>query len=186
MDPINDPLIYPNDLQMKGDHIQIPLNKDIFWRTFTVRVSRSYHVKDDPLYDCQEYSQDNTYSECIQEELKDIFEEKLNCSPPDLAKEPDEMCNKMFNKTKEESAEIFETFWNHYYNFEPSICKTPCTKTTYEVRLNSEQNYDELGLKLTFEPNVHVTRSAYSSTLVDFLTNLGGSVSDFRCFLNSK
>ena len=178
MDPINDPMIYPIDLQMKGDHIDIPLNRNISWFYFIIRVSRSYHVMDDPLFDCKE---EDTYGDCEQEELKNIFEAKLNCSPPILANGPDEMCNEIYNQTKEESANVFQLFWNHFYHFEPLDCKTPCTKTTSEVRLNSVADYHNLGMKLTFEPVVHVTRSLFSSTMVDFLTSLGGSVSSLLC-----
>ena len=186
MDPINDPPLYPIDLQMKGDHIQIPLNRGISWFYFIIRVSRSYHVTGDPLFDCREYSAEETYGECVQDELKQIFEEKLSCSPPVLAKRPAEMCNERFNQTKEESEKNFQLFWNHYYNFEPSICKTPCTKTTYEVRLTAVSDYDKLGTKLTFEPDVHVTRSVFSSTMVDFLTSLGGSVSYLKIIYDNN
>ena len=176
MDPVNDPLIYPIDLQMKGDHIKVPLNKKTSWNAFTIRVSRSHHVEDDPLFDCKEYSEENTYGECVRKELKGIFEQKLNCSPPVLAKGTDKMCNERFHQTSEESAEIFDLFVNNYFNFEPSVCKTPCTQTNYEVRLNSVVESEKLEIKLTFEPVVQVTRSVFSFTMVDFLTSLGGSV----------
>ena len=177
MDPTNDPAIYPIDLQMKGDHIEVPLHRGTSWYEFIIRVSRSYHVMGDPLFDCQEYSKDETYGECVQEEMKKIFEAKLRCIPPGLENRPEQMCNKRHNQTKEESEKVFQLFWDNFYNFEPSICKTPCTKTTYEVRLNVNTDYHTLAMKLAFEPVVHVTRSTFSSTMVDFLTSLGGSVS---------
>ena len=177
IDPINDPLIYPMDIQIRGDRMEIPLNREISWYYFTVGVYRSFHVEGDPLFDCKEYKKESTYGDCVHQEMKDIFKEKLNCIPPGLANGKKDMCNKSYNKTKEESKEFFKPFWNHYYNFEPSKCKTPCTQTTYEVRLTSVTEDRMLGMKLTFEPIVHVTRSVFSSTIVDFLTRLGGSVS---------
>ena len=177
MDPINDPLIYPIDLQMRGDQIKVLLDKKSSWYHFIIRVSRSYHVEGDPLFDCKEYSQEDTFGDCVHQEMKGIFEEKLNCTPPGLLKRSEEMCNVSFDKTKEESAEITQLFWNHYYNFESSSCRAPCSQTTYDVRLNSVADYDKLGVKLTFEPIVHVTRSVFSYSMVDFLTSLGGSVS---------
>ena len=103
MDPINAPHIYPIDLQMKGDHIKIPLSRGVSWFYFIIRVSRSYHVMGDPLFDCQEYSEQETYGECVREDLKKIFEAKLGCTPPVLASRPDEMCSEWYNQTKEES-----------------------------------------------------------------------------------
>ena len=136
-------------------------------------------MEGDPLFDCKEYSQEDTFGDCVHQEMKGIFEEKLNCTPPGLLKRSEEMCNVSFDKTKEESAEITQLFWNHYYNFESSSCRAPCSQTTYDVRLNSVADYDKLGVKLTFEPIVHVTRSVFSYSMVDFLTSLGGSVSAF-------
>ena len=157
--------------------MEVPLNRKISWFYFTVGVYRSFHVEGDPLFDCKEYKKESTYGDCVHQEMKDIFKEKLNCIPPGLANGKKDMCNKSYNKTKEESKEFFKPFWNHYYNYEPSKCKTPCTQTTYEVRLTSVTEDRMLGMKLTFEPIVHVTRSVFSSTIVDFLTSLGGSVS---------
>ena len=56
MDPVNSPLIFPMDFQMKGDHIRFPLEN--IYSSFIIRASRSYHVEDDPAFDCKEYNQD--------------------------------------------------------------------------------------------------------------------------------
>ena len=56
MDPVNSPLIFPMDFQMKGEHIRAPLVKQ--YSSFMIRTSRSYHVQDDPAFDCREYNQD--------------------------------------------------------------------------------------------------------------------------------
>ena len=62
---------------LQGDHIKVPLklpnNKGRHW-SFTIRVSVSSHVEVDPLFDCKEYNPLHTYGDCIQEELKNIFE----------------------------------------------------------------------------------------------------------------
>ena len=83
MDPVDSPLIYPLDVQMKGDHIKVPLEtfrtKGKFW-DFTIKISRSYHVESDPRFQCKEYNQENAYGQCVREELKSIFEQKLNCN----------------------------------------------------------------------------------------------------------
>ena len=56
MDPVNSPLIFPMDFQMKGDHVRVPLEKR--YSSFIIRASCSYHVEDDPAFDCKEYNQD--------------------------------------------------------------------------------------------------------------------------------
>merc|ERR1712032_1700824 len=118
MDPVNSPLIFPMNFQMLGNHIKVPLEKHLF--SFLIRTSRSYHVEDDPAFDCREYNQEDTYGNCVKQELVKIFEQGLNCTPPLLASETDQMCNERFNVTREESARIFDLFVNNYVDFEPS------------------------------------------------------------------
>ena len=108
-----------------------------------------------------------------------IFEQNLNCTPPLLATEPDQMCNERFN---DESERIFELFMNNYIDFEPSDCKTPCTQTRYKIHSNEKAEQKELVIKLTFKPFVYVSRSLYSTTVVDVITSLGGSVRNFFCW----
>ena len=125
---------------MNGDHVKVPLKlpnkKGRHW-SFMIRVSISSHVEGNPLFDCKEYNPLHTYGDCIQEELENIFEKKLKCIPPMLARDTDNMCNARYNISKDEGREIFELFWNNYRYFEPSLCKTPCTQTKYEIFLNS-------------------------------------------------
>ena len=108
-----------------------------------------------------------------------IFDEGLNCTPPLLASKTDQMCNKRFNVTRDESKGIFDLFVNNYIDFEPSECKRPCTQTTYEIHLNEKAKLDHLLIKLTFKPLIRVTRSMFSTSVVDAITSLGGSVGNF-------
>ena len=55
-------------------------------------------------------------------------------------------------------------------------CKKPCTQTTYEILSNGKAELNHLLIKLTFKPLVHVTRALYSTTVVDVITSIGGSV----------
>ena len=179
MDPINSPLIYPMNFQMNGDHIKIHLdpmkNDNISW-LFTVKVSQSYHVQGDPLFDCTDYTEKQRYGDCVWEELSGMFEQRLNCIPPLLALKPDQMCNRRFNMTENESTEIFQLFWNNYLNFEPSLCKKPCTHTSYEVQLKQVMEVRYVLIGISFETIVEVTRSRFSTNFMSLLTSLGGSV----------
>ena len=187
MDPINSPLIYPMNFQMKGDHIRVQLdplkNDDKSW-LFAVKVSQSHHVQGDPLFDCTDYTEEKSYEGCVREELSGIFKEKLNCIPPLLSYETDQTCNVRFNLTKDESREIFDLFWNNYLNFEPSRCRKPCTHTTYEVQLKQVMEvtgYVLIGI--SFETVVEVTRSKFSTNIMTVLTSLGGSVGQRNLFM---
>ena len=105
-----------------------------------------------------------------------IFEQRLNCTPPLLASETDKMCNERFNVTPDVSRHLFDLFVNNYINFEPSECKRPCTQTTYEIQAKAKAEQRIFMINLSFKPLVHVTRSMYSTTAVDAITSLGGSV----------
>ena len=93
MDPVNSPLIYPTNFQMKGK-IQIKTLKK-GWHPYQIKISQYHHVEEDPQYDCKEYSLNNTYGDCIKEEWKGKFLGMLNCTPPML--DLGQMCNKRFD-----------------------------------------------------------------------------------------
>ena len=125
------------------------------------------------------FDSENTYEKCVREELKSIFERKLNCTPPLIASKNDSICNKRFDLTNNEGNKIIIFFVTNYLNFESSHCKKPCTQTTYEVHSNTKAEDNEMIIKLTFDPVVHITRSKYSTTVIDAITSLGGSVRNF-------
>ena len=111
MDPVNSPLIYPTNFQMKGSQIKVrikTLKKS--WHPYQIKISQSHHVEDDPQYDCKEYSLNNTYSECIKEEWKEKFLGMLNCTPP----MPDigQMCNKSFAIANDWDTEELFFYWS--------------------------------------------------------------------------
>ena len=183
LDPINSHLISPmND--MKGDHIEIPIT-GLFWNFF-VRVSRSHHVQEDPLFECKEYDKDHSYGECVQNELKALFKKELNCTPPLLAQQGDPVCNTRFNVTREEGLNIRNLFDNNYFHFEPSVCKRPCIRTTYSVqkRENWKPELRFLLLQISFDSVVEVTRSKFSTNLMTVLVSVGGSVSKFLVIIS--
>ena len=126
--------------------------------------------------------QEDTYGSCVKQELVKIFEQRLNCTPPLLASETDQMCNERINVTHNESKAISEFFVNNYIDFEPSECKRPCTQTTYDVHVNAKAEQNYLLMKLTFKSLIHVTRSLYTTTVLEAITSLGGSVRSFFCW----
>ena len=121
---------------------------------------------------------ENTFGMCVQQELKQRFKNNLNCSPPLISTEDDQICNRRFNATQNETEELRRFFVNNYIDFRPSSCKRPCTQTTYEVqsREKLKEEKGHLVIKLTFEPEVRVTCSNFSLTWNDVISKLGGSV----------
>ena len=121
---------------------------------------------------------ENTFGMCVQQELKQRFKKKLNCSPPLISTEDDQICNQRFNATQNDTEELRSFFVNNYIDFRPSSCKRACTQTTYEVqsREKLKEQKGHLVIKLTFEPVVRVTCSNFSLTWSDVISKLGGSV----------
>ena len=68
-DPINGGGLLPIVFEMKGDAITIDTKPEKKRRKFQTKISKSEHVKGDPNYDCEDYSEENTYGQCIEAEL---------------------------------------------------------------------------------------------------------------------
>ena len=114
MDPVNSPLVFPTNFQMKGSPIKAHMktsNKD--WHPYQVKVSQSHHLPGDPQYACKEYSLNDTYSHCIKREWKMRFLKLLNCTPPML--DADHTCDVRFDPKQIQSWKIDELFF--YWNF---------------------------------------------------------------------
>ena len=114
MDPINSPLVFPANFQMKGSQIKVETSKKS-WYPHQIKISQSHHMEDDPQYECQEYSLNNTYGECIKEEWKEKFLKILNCTPP-MFDDISRMCNERFNLKGERAWEIQDLLF--YWSFE--------------------------------------------------------------------
>ena len=110
IDPVNSPLVYPTNFEMKGSQIKVKIDASKkSWHPYQIKISQSRHVKDDPQYECKEYSLNDTYGECITKEWKEKFLEMLNCTPPML--DMGQMCNKRFDVRGERVWEIQELFF---------------------------------------------------------------------------
>ena len=103
IDPVNSPLIFLQNFQMIGDPIRVPF--DFGWRLFTIKIHRYQYLKDDPHFECEEYTEDFSFGDCITKELRAIYKRELNCTPPLLARELlgdfDAHCQKIRKLNKE-------------------------------------------------------------------------------------
>ena len=102
IDPVNSPLIFLQNFQMIGDPIRVPF--DFGWRLFTIKIHRYQYLKADPHFDCEEYTEDFSFGDCIKKELGAIYRKELNCTPPLLAREllgdVDAHCQKIWKRNK--------------------------------------------------------------------------------------
>ena len=98
MDKTNSIRVYPDDTEMIGDRVTVDLKSDASkFLTFKTRIFRSQNIEGDPRLKCVDYSKENTYYDCIQNEVKNFFNMTIGCLPPPLSQEPDIMCNQNFN-----------------------------------------------------------------------------------------
>ena len=64
-DPINGALILPTEFEMKGDQLKIPIKAQSLFRKFKTKISKFQHIEGDPNFECQTYTEDYTYANCI-------------------------------------------------------------------------------------------------------------------------
>ena len=121
MDKTNSLKIYPDEHDIVGNPLTIRiaelLNKK---STYKTKISRSSHVQGDPLFKCNEYTVNNSYNDCIQNELLGSFHDILGCQPPLLADDPSRMCDEKFNISTANDTKIqllFMDLSRHDVNF---------------------------------------------------------------------
>ena len=190
MDNVNSPRLFPGSIE-RSNQMEVRLNPSLVkgksWFNYTtsieIKTERSHHVQGDHLFDCTEYGKENTYHDCIHNEILAKFEVKLGCAPPLLARSLKTMCNTRFNLTDYEDAklkQLFRTLLSHVMKFK---CKTPCTQRVYLKTVTHQIPYKGTSLIITFNPKVAITKSKFSIDAQTLLTRFGGSVSSGRTLL---
>ena len=184
MDKASSLRIYPDENDMAGDPLDVPIHSDHkYVHRYKIKISRSQHTQGDPLIECSEYTPEKSYNDCIENELFASFENILGCHPPLLAQDPNKMCNGRQNLSTENEEglqKIFNTFISHNTIFK---CKRPCTTNLYTSRLLGRVPNSNTGIAVIFDRTISVTRSKFSINSQTFLTRLGGSVSSGRTLL---
>ena len=79
MDPVNSVLIYPNEMETRGDQIQVNLEEESVPKKIALKteISRSVHVEGDPLLDCAVYTEDKSYGKSVQNEVNQAFMKEI-------------------------------------------------------------------------------------------------------------
>ena len=185
MDKANSLQLYPNVMEMTGDVIKksLTLGEPNQLRSYKIKITKSQHVQGDPNFDCFEYTKNETYNDCVQNEVLDLFNKTIGCDPPLLVKDPSRMCNRKFNVSDSKNKEIEELFIHLYYHNGNFKCKPPCTRNVYTSKYTHAIPYHESLLVLSFDKTVDVLHSTFSIDGQTLLTRLGGSVSSGRTLL---
>ena len=151
---------------------------------YKIKISRSYHVPGDSHQDCTEYRRNQTYNDCVQDEISNVFLQAIGCVPPLLAKNTSDMCDKVFNLTENKGKRISHLLYGIYsVGFKSVRCKTPCITTIFTSELVTRAPSSVDVFILAFDPVVSVTRTSFSISPQTLLTRLGGSVSSGRTLL---
>ena len=121
-DPLNSPDYFLLSTSMSGD--QVKTTKGMFGK-YRTEVSQSVFVDSG----CEEYSEGNTYNSCVRKEINRKLIDILGCVPPLLVFENgNEVCNEVFNISKEKTQEVETIFFSFYSSNSPTKCRVPCTK----------------------------------------------------------
>ena len=74
----------------------------------------------DPLLDCKTYTEENSFSDCVQDDLLDRYRGELGCEPPLFAKDLREMCNQRFSFSEVKDKQLKEEFMHLFYHNDKS------------------------------------------------------------------
>ena len=80
VDRINSVQIYPDVNRIVGNPLKVRLtDHSNYLSMYKTKMARSHHVEGDPLFKCTEYTLNNSYNDCLQNELLGSFHEILGC-----------------------------------------------------------------------------------------------------------
>ena len=112
--------------------IEIELGHSVI-SLFRTRISRFEHVTGDPHFDCTVYTTDNSYEDCIRRDLKETFQNIIECQPPPFAYDLNNTCDQKLNLSHGKVVEIDKMFRHIYWkDYRSQFCS--CKKNyKYEV-----------------------------------------------------
>ena len=185
MEKVNGLQIYPNEMEMTGDRIEIKLKQHPSLTTsYKTQIFRSQHIEGDPRFKCSVYSENSSYNDCVQKDLLGRFKNEIGCQPPLLVKDKTRICNEEFNITDAKRAERISKLFEHLYFHDIDFkCRTPCSSNVYQTIFVQEAQHERTSLVITFDNAVEIKHADLSIDAQTFLTRLGGSVSSGRTLL---
>ena len=188
MDDVNSLQLYPDEMEMTGDPIEIKMEQPPWKISYKTQISRHQQVQGDPRFECSVYTENNSYNGCVQNELLELFDKEIGCQPPLLMTDPARMCDKKFNEAANtnRAPRMLKLFTHMYYHDGVFNCKSPCSTNVYSTRFvhkAEKARGKATTVVITFDKNLEIFRSTFSIDEQTLLTRLGGSVSSGRTLL---
>ena len=155
-----------------------------YYRKLTYKVKIDLMDHHDPVINeaCKDYTEEQSYEDCVNDELKAMLLPKLGCMPPWLS--PDNQClgvytggnftifNATLNDPNFVRNVVEPTLYKHRLAVE-SQCMQPCVTT----KINVEQVFEEFFLKLVFiikfDEDATLTKTVVTYHLSDFAVDVG-------------
>ena len=77
MDKASSVHLYPNEMEITGDRIEIKTGSTHWQTSYKTKISKFQHTQGDPHFACDVYTVDNSYNECVQNNVLELFEKEL-------------------------------------------------------------------------------------------------------------
>ena len=188
MDDVNSLQLYPDEMEMTGDPIEIKMEQPPWKISYKTQISRHQQVQGDPRFECSVYTENNSYNGCVQNELLELFDKEIGCQPPLLLKDPTRICDKKFNDAANttRAKRLRKLFKHVYYHDGIFNCNSPCLTNVFNTRFVHKvgrAREQPSTVVITFDNTVQVIRSTFSINEQTLFSWLGGSVSSGRTLL---
>ena len=186
-DPISGDYLIPYGFESKRDSTKIDTRNKNQWTKLRTTISLFEHTKGDPKYDCENYSKEKTYRQCMEEQLVEYFHNLIGCHPPLISSKKQGVCNTKFDLNKDDihAKEIQNILQEVIDGYESKTCKPPCQKYVFETDKLYEMRDDnyENEVRIVFSKKVEHTKTYFLIKIPDFLTRIGGAVAGGRTLM---
>ena len=186
-DPISGDDLIPYGFESKRDSTKIKTSNKNQLTKLRTTISLFEHVEGDPKYDCENYSIEDTYKKCMEEELVEKFHKLIYCHPPLISWRKQGVCNNKFDLNKDDVRviEIENILGEVIDGYKSQACKPPCQKYIFEtdkLYKVTDESYDN-AVRIVFSKKVEHTKTYFLIKIPDFLTRLGGAVAGGRTLM---
>ena len=180
MDSLSSSVLKFEDHQMTGDAINAFKNRKGFIK-FKVKINKKKNIEHNPRSECQPYSHDFSFDQCLVSRFEEKYLQCLMCVPPWLYDEKshnNKICNRSSWIGTEDlhACEVLSRDLINGFDID-QLCPNPCTSTFYSVKENMfEPRNDLLGVVVQFAEDIEVSNTGFVLDLLTFMSRLGGII----------
>ena len=160
---------------------------------YKLKIKENIGDEKDPEAHCKEYDEKDSFKECVKKAVEEKLLKVYGCMPPWFTDNIDDVCNGIFSDEKWKNIfndifrimdQSFLKVCTDFHNLKISFykhtifqeCKVPCKTMEIESRKLREFETRRKGVKIIFDPNVHVARSEPTMSTMNLFSNIGGVV----------